>query len=369
MLCCRLTLEFCFLPSPRINISSPIHLTAAEEVNIYSNLSHRTPWCERPSSEHPAHTWWQPTHQGLPRSLVHRSPGLPGPSTSGPCHEDKWEKESFWCLTSPDLSHSVWNSSSMVHHGASSTGVSSYQLYVYYASVCCRNTFFHLPRISHCSASTFYSPLPVPWPGRSHNETFLPRLVKGYRVGSVVPSPSAETTGIWSSCSSIWKCCKIARISELFPRRLAERSKFNHGTWMLTWQVSGNGWQWALGEFEIKCRLLFSIKARCLCSTANSKTITCQSFIFSKCWTLKHAQRIASVCKRKAQANPNPTASSSIAHQGHVHKRLVVSICHCILADLIDVLLQECWDRILPSQPSRPTKTVDKIQHNCTKIR
>ena len=103
MLCYRhLTLEFCCLPSPRINISSPIRLTA-EEVNIYSNLSHGTPWCEWPSSEHPAHTGWQPTHQGLPQSLAHRSPGPPGPSTSGPCHEDKWEKESSWCLTSLHL--------------------------------------------------------------------------------------------------------------------------------------------------------------------------------------------------------------------------------------------------------------------------
>ena len=148
----------------------PIGLTAAEEVNTYSNLSHRTPWCERPSSEHPARTWWQPTHQGLPRSLVHRSPGLPGPSTSGPCHEDKWEKESFWCLTSshhqichtrneigglpwcimvqfPQESHPI-NCILHIksHQYKKSSRTSSYCLY---ASACCRNTFFHLPRISH----------------------------------------------------------------------------------------------------------------------------------------------------------------------------------------------------------------------------
>ena len=112
-------------------------------------------------------------------------------------------------------------------------------------TVCCRNAVFHLPRTSHCSASTFYSPLPVPWPGRSHNDTLFPRLVKGYRVGCMVPSPSAEITGIWSSGSSIWKCCKIARISELLPGRLGERSNFNHGKWMII------EWQWvamSIGE-------------------------------------------------------------------------------------------------------------------------
>ena len=56
----------------------------------------------------------------------------------------------------------------------------------------------------------------VPWPGRSHRETW-PSFSNGNRVGRSVPSPSMETLGILSGGKSTPKCLRMNLINELFP--------------------------------------------------------------------------------------------------------------------------------------------------------